>query len=344
MPKKILPGLFLACVLAGFVPARAASLATYSGSWRGEPPDVVRYDRAATTPVGDRIRIASYNIQDFTDGVEDEGGRLPVHAEIQAQGAARLLLEIQPDIVVFQEMENAAVLALLNRQFAEPYPVAAITRLGRGGVVRAGKLNLAVLSRLPLRALRELDFTPLRGAGRPTRGLLSFIVDLDDRRSLLVYAVHLKSNYGGGWRALNYVRRRNALRILREDAEALRRTFPERKWEILVLGDMNTDADSPEFARDITLRPVRDWVDLWRGRPLPERCTIPTRYGDPAQEFPPAAFDRFVVSPELTAPPWTAGAPFVLQKGVNTANILALPGVDPGHVSDHYPVWLDLRR
>ncbi len=49
-------------------------------------------------------------------------------------------------------------------------------------------------------------------------------------------------------------------------------------------------------AGDPSLKPLSDWKDLWRGRPLAERTTLPTRYGDPKLEFPPACFDRLFAS------------------------------------------------
>ena len=222
---------------------------------------------------------------------------------------------------------------------AKPYPFACITRFGSGNEARL--LNIGVLSRVPIAGLRELDFSAMKGQGRPPRGALNFYLDLGDGRRLLVYGVHLKSNFGNRYK--NISQRINALDLVRKDAEAIRRKNPDITWEVLVLGDMNVDPDAPEFERDPTLRPLKDWVDLWHGRPLAERITLPTRYGDPALVFPPATFDRFVVSPELREKPWVAGAPGVIQEGVDTQNVLTLPG-EKNHVSDHYPVWVDVVR
>lgn len=319
-----------------------AAIRPLSGEWQVRPAHVMRGEVDRTRPPGERIRVASYNIQNFTDGIEDDPARTPEHAAIHARAAAALLAEIDADLVVLQEIENMDALQLLNRQFSAPYPVAALTALGSRWGNNPEKLNLAVLSRLPIRDLRVLDFVGLKGTGQPPRGALSFILELEGPRRLLVYNVHLKSNFGR--RAVNRAKRRNALRIVREDAERLLAAHPDESWEILVLGDLNTDPDVAEFAGDRTLDPLADWVDLWRGRPLEERVTVPTRYGDPALEFRPATFDRFIVSPELIRPPWTTDAPRVLQQGVNTTNVFALPGVDPGHVSDHYPVYVDLYR
>jgi hypothetical protein len=103
------------------------------------------------------------------------------------------------------------------------------------------------------------------------------------------------------------------------------------------------DPDQEQFATDPSFSSLSGWVDLWRGRPVEERITLPTRVGDPTLLFPPATFDRFFVSASLQEPPWVAGRPYVLQQGVDTNNVLSLPG-ENGHVSDHYPVYLDIVR
>lgn len=285
-----------------------------------------------------RIRVCTYNIQNFGDGQNDPAGRTAEQARRQARLAAALLSQIRPDIILVQEVENARALAMLNRHFAVPYPVAHATDFGDGGKSYE-PLNLGVLSRIPLEQRAEIDFGPLRGRHRPPRGLLRFVVDLGDGRLLLVYNVHLKSNWGN--RARNVAKRRHALRLLREDVRRVRQQRNDAAWEILVAGDMNTDPAASSFRDDRTLAELKGWTDLWRGRASEERVTLPTRYGDERFEFPPAAFDRFVVSPELTRAPWQTMPPRTIREGVHT-NVFALPGGHEGHISDHYPAFVDL--
>jgi uncharacterized protein len=318
----------------------AAEDLTVSDSPSVQSPQIVIFDRGRLLPVGDKIRIASYNLQDFTDGISDGDQRTQEQAKNQANWAAASLSEIDPDIVLLDEVENDGALILLNERMKEPYPLACITRFAWSWLSR-DKLNIALLSRVPVENLRELDFEHLSGKARPPRGVLTFSVDLGGNRRLLVYGVHLKSNYGS--REMNQLKRRNALFLLRRDAADVVARSPKRSWEVLVAGDMNTDPANKEFADDITLQPLKGWVDLWRGAPLPERVTLPTRLGDPAQLFPPATFDRFFASSELTTRPWSAERPNVLHRGTDTNDIFTLPGQN-GHISDHYPVWVDLVR
>ncbi len=283
--------------------------------------------------------MASYNIENFTDAEGDGPDRTVDRRDEQARGAASLLDRIDADVVVFMEVENGGILGVLNQRLARPFPVGYATYF-ENAEGRPEKLNLGVMSRLALESVDELDFGRLQGPGKPTRGVLRVLIHLDEGRKLAVYAVHLKSNYGH--RPRNMAKRRHAMQLVMDDALKLAVSQPGIQWEMLVVGDMNVDPELPEFARDPSLDPARDWLDLWRGRPQLERATVPTRVGDPAREFPPACFDRIVASPALGEAPWRAGSPQVLQEGVSPLTS-SIPGVD-GHISDHFPVWVDLTR
>lgn len=289
---------------------------------------------------GDRIRLCTYNIEDFFDGYNDGPRRTPEHARRQARVAARIIDQINPDVMVLQEIENVDVLRLLNDRLKRPFAVAYLATFGQGQPQQS-KLNLAVMSRRPIRNAKNIDFSPLEGRGRPTRGLLRFEIEVDDETLLLVYNVHLKSNWGTPWR--NISQRHYALNLLRNDADS----WSEKRgveFELIVAGDFNVDPEIEQFEGDPSLEPLADLVDHWEGRPLEERITIPTRYGDPHLEFPPAAFDRFYSSEGLTREPWVLMKPYVLPKGVAVENVHAAPGEDDTTASDHYPVYIDLYR
>jgi endonuclease/exonuclease/phosphatase family metal-dependent hydrolase len=293
----------------------------------------------AVAPVGARLRIATYNIEEFTDGVDDAPMRSTGIAARHARMAAAILDQAAADVVVLQEIENADALAMLNRDLRKPFAAAAITAYG-DGTARTEKMNDAVLSRVPLERPTELDFSPLTGTNRPTRGLLRFEIPLGEGRRLLVYTGHLKSNYGPRERAI--AERRAALEILRADAAQVT-ADPNAQWEVFFAGDTNVDPEQPEFATDPSFQPLAGWLDLWHQVKGPERATCPTRLGDPAQEFPPACFDRVFVTPSLTNAPWTAGLPKTIPEGCETSDIAIPPGYG-SHVSDHFPVYLDLSR
>lgn len=291
-------------------------------------------------PAADSFRVASYNIQDFADGAGDQD-RSPTQARMQACAAAVLMDEIRPSILIVQEMENGDAVNLLNSCLTRPFASAWVTILkDRQG--RRDNHNLAVLSNVLIENPMQMDFGTVKGPGAPTRGAIRFEVPLTAEHRLLVYGVHLKSNFGS--RDKNQAQRLHALEFVRADADAIQREHPETAWEILVVGDMNTDPENEEFKGDPTLQPLQGWVDLWRGRPLAERTTCPTRRGMPEFIFPPAAFDRPIVTPALTNAPWVVCAPHALPRGVNLDDNQSKPGRNSHDVSDHYPVYLDILR
>lgn len=294
----------------------------------------------------DRIRIATFNLENFTDGRNDGPERTPEIFMAHARGAAAIIAEADPDLLFLQEIENGRVLEFLNDQFENPYPYIYISKLRRSSGENE-KLNLALFSRLRPRNVQQLAFENLAGVGRPTRGSLSARFDLGDHTHLLAYDIHLKSNFGEPPR--NQAQRAIALHHIAADAisENLR-NLPD-PTSIVILGDTNVDPDTPAFASDPSLDPLAgSYVDLWRGRPIEERTTIPTRQagetGDPLMVFPPSAFDRVFASKNLdSGGPWLVSPPQVIQKGTDTANNQTKPGFN-GHVSDHYLAYVDLTR
>ncbi len=307
-----------------------------------EDPELIVLAEDLVTESPARIRFCTYNIENFADGIDDGDVRTPIMTRRQAMGAARILEGIAPDILVLQEIENADSVKWLNRYFSPSYPVGYVTRFSRFG--RSIKLNLAVLSRYPLAHVKEIDFGKLQRrkglTSAPPRGLLRFSVELGASRYLLVYVVHLKSNWGD--REANFEKRAKAMEIAAEDMERFMADRNPKEWEVLVAGDMNTDPDVERFENDHSLEPFMSFGDLWKGRPIEERTTLPTKYGDPNLEFPPIGFDRILVSPTLRERPWVVGEPVAVAKGVDTADVFAKPGTTLDIVSDHYPVYVDL--
>lgn len=328
-------------LVASACAVRAEEAFPVSGESSRAVPVTVFEDAAALRPVEGRLRVCAYNIENFTDGEGDGPERTSALVSNQARLAAAILAEVDADLVLIIEIENGAALRVLNDSLPRPYPAGYITQLG-DNLPDEQKLNLAALSRVPLAALTEIDFGPLQGAGRPTRGVLRAEVDLGAGHRLAAYLVHLKSNYG--YKPRNMYKRRHGLEVVVRDVKALAAAQPGVKWEFMVIGDMNVDPENPEFAGDWSLSPLRKgFKDLWRGRPIHERMTLATRYGDPALEFPPVCFDRIYAGGDLTNFPWRTAEPRVIQKGTHTRNVKVLPGQED-HVSDHYPVYIDILR
>ncbi|MDR0993261.1 MAG: endonuclease/exonuclease/phosphatase family protein [Verrucomicrobiota bacterium] len=294
-------------------------------------------------PVLERLRIATYNIEQFTDGQRDGPERTPEVLLAQARGAADIIAEANPDILLLQEIENARALEILNAQLDEPYPYAYISTL-RHSNGEKDKLNLGLLSRLRPQMVRELSFQKLNGYGHPTRGALLGKFDLGDDFHLLTYNIHLKSNFGTASR--NQAQRAIALHYLAANAVSETLASHPRTTGVLILGDTNVDPDSPQFAEDPSLLPLAGaYVDLWKGRAMEERTTIPTRRaGDPGLVFDPSAFDRVFASHNLSdGQVWRVGDAQTIQRGTALDDNTLQPGHE-GHVSDHYLTYVDLVR
>ena len=293
-----------------------------------------------------RIRVATYNLENFTDGRNDEPERTPEVFMTHARAAAAIIAEANPDILVLEEIENGRVLEFLNDQFENPYPYIYISKL-RLTSGENERLNLALFSRLRPRNVRQLGFYNLGGKGRPARGSLAAEFDLGGDSSLLVYGVHLKSNFGEAPR--NQAQRAIALCHIAADAISEKLQNDPHPTSTVILGDTNVDPDSAAFADDPSLEPLAgSYVDHWRGAPLEKRITLPMRQagatGDPALVFDPTAFDRVFASRNLTTSgPWRISLPKSIQKGTDTTNNMTPPGFN-GHVSDHYLTYVDLAR
>ena len=303
-------------------------------------------DGTPAAAVPERLRVATYNLEHFTDGRRDGPERTPEVFMTHARDAAAIIAEADPDVLVLQEIENGRALEYLNAQFERPYDYVYISKLRQPSGEKE-RLNLALLSRLRPRNVRQLGFVQLGGKSRPTRGALAAEFDLGDDSRLLVYDVHLKSNYGEAPR--NQAQRAIALHHIAADVVSEKLQNDPDPTSVLILGDTNVDPDNEAFAADPSLEPLAgSFVDLWRGRPIEERTTIPTRQagpeGDPLLVFPPAAFDRIFASKNLAANgPWRVSPPQTIQKGTDTANNLTQPGLN-GHVSDHHLAYVDLTR
>ena len=319
-----------------------------------------------------RVRLATYNLEHFYDGYRDGVDRTPEAAGRQVAGAAAIIASVDPDILMLQEIENPAMLQKLNEALPIPYPYAYITRYipSRGA---PDTINDAMLSRLNPREVRQISFHKLPHGRRPSRGALAARFSLAPGRDLLVYDMHLKSNYGKSHR--NIAQRSIALHLLAADAAAERyRTAEWADLSVVLVGDTNVDPDVEEFADDPSLHALAGgYTDLWLGRPIEERTTIPTRHpgpdGDTNLVFRPAAFDRIFASKDLTtpappppecdasvtalvdhagelfpllpAPRYAISAPVALPRGCATNDNRLQPGFG-GHVTDHYLVYADI--
>lgn len=297
------------------------------------------------------MRIATFNVQNLRlrDGRLD-GARDSDDPRDSRQGdtdldpidrrlTSEVLALIDADVVALQEVFDRETLDRLHDDDllpagVAPYPhrVCLPGNDGRG-------LDLAVMSRVPLRSVRShRSLTPRDlglGAEKPDAPVFRRDALCVDLGPLTLWVVHLKAP--GPDRAAASDTRRLEVEALRRIVSAAH--GPEDLW--LIAGDLNQpEADVSDgtaklctggFAIDLTLR--NEPRDRWTYRdPVSGQLSSP---------------DRFVASPALAAR-WPAARPLAVRLGLDRlANPdgearLPLVGWHRPHASDHAALVLDL--
>ena len=196
-----------------------------------------------------QVTVMTYNVKNMYDVFDDpytkdEGTPVKPRAEIER--IASLIGELDPDVVVFQELENEGILkAMVHEMLPEAgyeYVAAMPTNSGRGG-------NLGLISRLPIVSLTSHRFTDLTLEGdaqkriwRFARDLLQVRIRVTGERTLDLYIVHFKSRRDFGtdtksrdWRLAEAIAARRII-------DQHRRADPKRL--ALLLGDLTDMPDS----------------------------------------------------------------------------------------------------
>jgi endonuclease/exonuclease/phosphatase family metal-dependent hydrolase len=228
-----------------------------------------------TFPERDTLRVATWNVENFVDRHDDpyvDAERENDPGEAMAgrvERFARAVRAMNADVVVVQEMESEAFL----QQIVEE-------RLPESGYAFFASTesptwfqNVVVMSRYPLGVLRSYAdvVTPLVGQttddGEPAATALInhrlWMVDVrtsagPSARALTLVGAHLKAGSSARDRAW----RTGQIRFLHTELTRLLARRPDA--DILVAGDLNATADSPEL-RLLLNDPARPAPDSLRG-------------------------------------------------------------------------------
>ncbi|WP_456433742.1 endonuclease/exonuclease/phosphatase family protein [Nitratifractor sp.] len=184
--------------------------------------------------VPEQITVASWNVENLFDAIRDGDeydeyvpGRhgWDAHAfEVKRFHIARVLCDLDADVVALQEIENAHALQELQetlRRVGCPYPYSFITRFPDTPV------HVAILSKFRLRQMRDI---PIRRTGR-YRSILEAVIP--GKVPLRIFVNHWKSQSGP-----------ESERILYAKALERRLRTLDPGSEYIVLGDFNTDYDA----------------------------------------------------------------------------------------------------
>ena len=251
------------------------------------------------------IRVVSWNL-DWFPGKKPEptADEEKVHMA-QAQQALR---ELKPDVLLLQEVRDWKS----AEDLCSAVPNLRVHVISR---FQPRPQNQVIATNLPVDSAWSQVWQ--HGASDPPRGYVFAAIELPQKRFLLTYSLHLKSNVGAP--AMNPLKRQEAAGQLIIHAQEMQKLYGARGGcGLLVGGDMNTSLDDPRFAKEQTLHALIAAGFHWTfaGVPIASRITIPKE-----SRFPDNCFDHI----------FTAG----LEK--QTASVKPYPGR-----SDHNPVVLDL--
>ncbi len=208
--------------------------------------------------VSSDISVISWNLQTFFDSHETgteysdfKGSKTPWSEELyvmRLKQLAEFISQTQADVYVFQEIENSAIIQDLSNELV------GLRASGKGynyscfSKQNNEALGIAILSRYPLHNVRlhQIDFDVALGLSnfetsnditdgtklnQPSmRALLRAQVVIDAEKSVVLYACHWKSKYGGAEQT--EVWRNTQERLLADSAL-------EERGSVLIAGDFN---------------------------------------------------------------------------------------------------------
>jgi endonuclease/exonuclease/phosphatase family metal-dependent hydrolase len=278
----------------------------------------------AATSQGTTFRITTWNLQWFPNGSPKEKPASEQAQHIQA--AADVLRELDPDIVLLQEMRDYDVCARLAEAIKpNTYRVAICSAFretsrgqanGRGAI---GKQQVAILGKDYAQAAWSEAWKSMEGVDPPRGFAFAWyrIAGLD----IGVYCVHLKSNLviardKESEMKRNVVKREvSATQLVSHIRDFIGKAMPNLK-AFVVGGDFNTNKDQPDFQKERTFDTLTNggFRDSFTPVPLAQRITHPGE-----KKYPDATFDYL----------------FYANASV------AKPIITTSKVSDHFPVTCD---
>jgi len=261
-------------------------------------------------------KVTAWNLEWFPSGKPDFRDAKVEQARIAA--AANVLRELDPDIILLQEIRDEEAMQALAKEIGRGHQVVVVSRFKQGD--RVGQQQQAILAKFPAKAAYWKEWTT-RQLVTPTRGYSFALFETKDGKRVATYSLHLKSNAMGRdvqdrakQETLNRLQRELATQQLVEHFREIQNT-PELKTNAAIVGgDFNTDPGQKRFADEGTIPNLRaaGFASPLEGLPLEERTTIPSK-----GRFPDTTFD-WIFLRELKA--------------------IGKPTVTVSDVSDHRPV------
>ena len=263
------------------------------------------------------IRLTTWNLDWFPNGKPQEAP--PAEQQRRIQAAADVLRNLDPDIILLQEIRDYDTCTRLSEAIKpHTYQVAICSAFKEPFQPGFGKQQVAILAKEPAQAAWAERWKSMEGVD-PPRGF-AFAWFKIKGADFGVYSVHLKSNLiMHGDKAVETtknVRKREvaAHQILNHLSSVVAKAMPNIQSEV-VAGDFNTNP--VEFPADATLTTLEQagFSNCMEGASATQRITHPGGHG-----FPDTTFD-YVLAQNATVSP---------------------PNITHSKASDHYPVTCDV--
>lgn len=201
-------------------------------------------DSPAQVPVGDEIKVASFNVENLFDSQDDpyrNDDSSPAKSRVELEKLAEMIRSVDADVLALQEVES--------RGYLQRFIDVLIPNMGYRHLVHyEGNdnrgIDVCVLSRVPVgpvMSYRHLRFQDANGEWRKfQRDLLRVTLEPTGGESFEAWVLHLKSNHGGR-EAAEPIRIAEASKVRELIDEEL---MADPKAQFFVCGDFNDTYDS----------------------------------------------------------------------------------------------------
>lgn len=251
-----------------------------------------------SAPAPGTFRIASYNVKNLFDDIDDpakDDEGTPAKPAIEQKALAQVIDASEADVLALQEVENIEVLTEFRDKYglAEEYPHLVLVE----GNDRRG-IDVALMSRHPIQNVKSHADKVFEIPGQEPRGflrdLLQADIEIPQYGPVRFFAAHLASKIGGDRAdAMREAEATAARAIIKEEVKG----FPGQRY--VVMGDFNDTPDSKSV--QILLEKDSDGWGLLDGfREEPEAVSYPTSEKT-ARKWGYKRIDQILVSPEMAA-------------------------------------------
>jgi endonuclease/exonuclease/phosphatase (EEP) superfamily protein YafD len=253
-------------------------------------PLVAQEEVAATAPTpapaptpalapATEIRVLTWNLEWFP-GRKPKSTQEEKDKQVAAVQAA--LVELKPDIILLQEVNDQAAAELAIAKLPD-------TKLAICSKF-PGNQQVVIATRYPVDSGWAEEWKRT-GKDDPPRGFNFAAIELPgaEKRLLLTYTFHFKSNRGSETKLQSNIAKREAagVQLASHIQEMLPKYQDKGKLSWLLGGDCNTSLDDPKFDSEQTLRVLMKGGLKWvfDGIPATERETLPAEAPYPATTF-----------------------------------------------------------